>query len=110
MCKSGKKKEITELARLEELIEQDVFELLTPAGEDCRLVYLMNDAVESFLVFQDSTLTGTYEPDNEEERMYQLAEDDTHWVLIVHQGEGNVFTIRFSDLVLSTQLFEYGTI
>lgn len=110
MCKSGKKKEITELACLEELIEQDVFELLTPAGEDCRLVYLMNDAVESFLVFQDSTLTGTYEPDNEEERMYQLAEDDTHWVLIVHQGEGNVFTIRFSDLVLSTQLFEYGTI
>ena len=104
------KKEITELVRLEELIEQDVFELLTPEGENCRLVYLMNDAVESFLVFQDSTLTGIYEPDNEEERMYQLAEDETHWVLIVHQGERNVFTIRFSDLVLSTQLFEYGTI
>ncbi len=43
------------LAMLEELLEQDQFELLIPkdgmSGE-LRLVYLMNDAVESFLVFK----------------------------------------------------------
>ena len=43
---------------LEELLEQDQFELL-PAKEgdtERRLVYLMNDAVESFLVFSGEAL------------------------------------------------------
>lgn len=46
------------LAMLEELLEQDQFELLIPkdgmSGE-LRLVYLMNDAVESFLDIQKRT-------------------------------------------------------
>ena len=46
------------LAMLEELLEQNQFELLIPkdgmSGE-LRLVYLMNDAVESFLVFKKRT-------------------------------------------------------
>ena len=42
---------------LQELLEQEQFELIFPersiSGQpDIRLVYLMNDAVESFLVFQ----------------------------------------------------------
>ena len=80
---------------LEELLEQEQFELLFPKengaqaewecyetyennegkqGEkdslarvgkekipgDIRLVYLMNDAVESFLIFRDARLTGSY--------------------------------------------------
>ena len=41
---------------LQELLEQEQFELIFPersiSGQlDIRLVYLMNDAVESFLVF-----------------------------------------------------------
>ena len=36
------------LEMLEELLEQDQFELLLP---EYKLVYMMNDAVESFLVF-----------------------------------------------------------
>ena len=54
-----------ELEKLELLLEQGQFELLFP-GERCGggekevwLVYLMNDAVESFLVFYDVELTGT---------------------------------------------------
>ena len=53
--------------RLEELLEQDQFELIFPEykhkntcqkQQDISLVYLMNDAVESFLVFHNATMTG----------------------------------------------------
>ena len=48
---------------LQELLEQEQFELIFPEknGQNIRLVYLMNDAAESFLVFHDAELTGTYQ-------------------------------------------------
>ena len=54
---------------LQELLEQQQFELLieechTTPG-DIPLVYLMNDAVESFLVFKQAKLTGSYIKDYE---------------------------------------------
>ena len=53
-----------ELERLDVLLSQGQFELLLPGeryggGEkEIWLVYLMNDAAESFLVFHDAELTG----------------------------------------------------
>ena len=57
---------------LQELLEQEQFELIFPersiSGQpDIRLVYLMNDAVESFLVFHNARMTGEYRPDYEGE-------------------------------------------
>ena len=61
------------LEKLAQLLEQDQFELLIPekirtesgrisdkasASMDIPLVYLMNDAVESFLVFRNVRMTG----------------------------------------------------
>lgn len=61
------------LKKLAQLLEQDQFELILPEnvqpdetktegegarGRDIRLVYLMNDAVESFLVFRNARMTG----------------------------------------------------
>ena len=66
------------LAMLEELLEQDQFELLIPkdgmSGE-LRLVYLMNDAVESFLVFKNARMTGAYLEDYEGELTYSISKD-----------------------------------
>ena len=53
---------------LAELLQQEQFELLLPEDDgtessedgDIRLVYLMNDAVESFLVFKEAKMTGKY--------------------------------------------------
>ena len=50
------------LEMLEELLEQDQFELLLP---EYKLVYMMNDAVESFLVFHGARMTGIYQDDYE---------------------------------------------
>lgn len=43
--------------KLGEALEQGQFELLF-TEEKLRLVYLMNDAVESFLVFENARMTG----------------------------------------------------
>lgn len=51
------------LEMLEELLEQDQFELLLP---EYKLVYMMNDAVESFLVFYGARMTGILHTDRAE--------------------------------------------
>lgn len=60
---------------LKRLLSQNEFELLLPdqtgAKEkntdktDIRLVYQMNDTIESFLVFKEARMTGTYKEDYE---------------------------------------------
>ena len=52
---------------LQLLLSENQFELIFPetdtsAPDTIRLVYLMNDAVESFLLFHNARLTGTYDP------------------------------------------------
>ena len=100
------------LAMLEELLEQDQFELLIPkdgmSGE-LRLVYLMNDAVESFLVFKNARMTGAYLKDYEDEITYSISKDGSEYVLVVWQG-GHAVTILFEMLELEVQLYDYGEI
>lgn len=100
------------LAMLEELLEQDQFELLIPkdgmSGE-LRLVYLMNDAVESFLVFKNARMTGAYLEDYEGELTYSISKDGRGYALVVWQGEHAV-TILFEMLELEVQLYDYGEI
>ena len=100
------------LAMLEELLEQDQFELLIPkdgSGERLRLVYLMNDAVESFLVFENARMTGAYLEDYEDALTYSISKDGLDYVLVVWQGEHAV-TILFEKLELEVHLYDYGTI
>ena len=83
-----------EYEKLKLLISQGVFELVLPETDkgDIRLVYLMNDAVESFLIFRQAKLTGTYEPDFEGELKADLEKRGNQYILIVHQGN-SVFTV-----------------
>ena len=96
---------------LEELLEQDQFELL-PAKEgdtERRLVYLMNDAVESFLVFRGAALTGHYLEDYEGALTWSMSRDSTRYVLVVRQGD-NAVTLLFENLDLEVHLYNYGEI
>lgn len=99
-----------EYEKLKLLIAQGVFELVLPETsdrEDIYLIYLMNDAVESFLVFRQARLTGTYEPEFEGEIRADLEKKGNQYILIVHQGD-SVFTVFFRNLELETHLFNYG--
>ncbi len=79
--------------------------------QQIRLVYLMNDAVESFLVFVNAKMTGQYQPDYEGELEAELSREETEngstYVLVVHQGD-SVVTIFFEDLKVETHLYRYG--
>lgn len=98
-----------EYEKLELLLSQGQFELLLEEKEteNIRLVYLMNDAVESFLVFCRAKLTGTYLPDFQGELWADLNQDGDQYVLVVHQ-EDTVCTLFFQDLKLEVHLFDYG--
>ena len=96
---------------LEELLEQDQFELL-PAKEgdtERRLVYLMNDAVESFLAFRGAALTGHYLEDYEGALTWSMSRDAARYVLVVRQGD-NAVTLLFENLDLEVHLYNYGEI
>ena len=102
------------IGMLQELLEQNQFELLIPEepkGKDIRLVYLMNDAVESFLVFRNACMTGTYKSDYEGELEFSLSHDEKkeEYVLSVWQGD-SVVTILFQKLELEVHLYNYGGI
>ena len=97
---------------LQDLLEQQQFELLIPENENTdrlRLVYLMNDAVESFLVFVNAGITGLYQKDYEGELDYSLSREDQGYVLSVWQGK-NVVTLFFRKLELEVHLYNYGEI
>ena len=97
--------------KLGEVLEQGQFELLF-TEEKLRLVYLMNDAVESFLVFKNARMTGQYREDYEGELEAELSvteEPEESYVLVVHQGE-TVVTIFFEDLSEEVHLYDYGEI
>lgn len=67
------------IGMLQELLEQNQFELLIPEepdAKDIRLVYLMNDAVESFLIFRNAHMTGTYKSEYEGELEFSLSHDE----------------------------------
>ena len=116
---------------LEELLEQEQFELLFPKengaqaewecyetyesnegkqGEkdslarvgkekipgDIRLVYLMNDAVESFLIFRDARLTGSYLENYEGPLKSSLSQEGDEYILVVWQGENVVALLLIS--------------
>ncbi|MDD7389614.1 MAG: DUF3878 family protein [Lachnospiraceae bacterium] len=105
-----------EYEKLKLLISEGQFELIFPEftemdsseSENCiRLVYLMNDAAESFLVFHEAVLTGEYQPDFQGELQADLKKNGERFALIVYQGE-QVFTLFFQNLTLETHLFNYG--
>ena len=104
-------------AMLAELLQQEQFELLISEEDqtdhsvetDIRLVYLMNDAVESFLIFRDARLTGSYLENYEGPLKSSLSQEGDEYILVVWQGE-NVVTLFFRMLDLEVYLYNYGEI
>lgn len=95
----------------ESRIQKETYTDKNSAKSELRLVYLMNDAVESFLVFVNARMTGHYQPDYEGELEAELSREDTEdswiYVLVVHQGD-SVVTIFFENLKVEMHLYRYG--
>ena len=96
---------------LKRLLSQNEFELLLPdqtgAKEkntdktDIRLVYQMNDTIESFLVFKEARMTGTYKEDYEGAIEASFYRDGDDYALVVRQEEEDcVVTILFKQICI----------
>ena len=104
-------------AMLAELLQQEQFELLISEEDqtdhsvetDIRLVYLMNDAVESFLVFKEAKMTGKYLRDYEGMLDATLSKEEETYILTVWQDD-QALTIFFKQLELEVHLYEYGEV
>lgn len=101
-----------EFFKLAQLVEVEQLEFLAPKdnSNNWRLVYLMNYAVESFLVFENARFTGEYLPDYEGTIKAVLEKKEKEYILVVNQGEDSVFTIFFESLKLEIQCYDYGKI
>lgn len=97
-----------EFHKLAQVFELNVFQPIMIDGEkDIHAAYLMNDAVESYFVFENSVMTGMYK-DIECEQIAGIDRVDDDYMLIVNQGNENIFTIRFARLGMKTVYFDYG--
>ena len=95
--------------KLEQIFQLNVFyPVHIEDDNDWSVAYLMNDAVESFLTFTDSIMTGNY-INTDAEQIPDLQRLEDGYMLIVNQGNKNIFTIKFSRLELRTYLFNYGS-
>ena len=101
--------EQTAIEKLTLLLEQGQFELVsdTPKDGNIKLVYLMNDAVESFIVFEKARVTGSYQKDFEDWVEYSLSSENGEYVLVIYQQD-IVFSILFKQIYLETHLYNYG--
>ena len=106
---------MTTYEMLQELLAQNEFELLLPkecasntTEQDLRLVYQMNDTIESFLVFREAVWTGIYKEDYEGK--LEVSYDwDNDRLLGVRQGD-SVITLFYRKLELEVNLYNYGEI
>ena len=100
------------------LIEQGMFEpveldeknIIDENGRgDFRIIYLMNDTVESFLVFKNAKYTGEYNDKFEGFTDIELEKREEGYVLIIKQ-EQSYFLIFFDDVELENYYYNYGKI
>lgn len=91
---------------LAEIFKYQVFEL-----KDFCIPYMMNDAAEAYLVFENCRMTGEMIPDYEGEVTGRLENGNNgDRMLIVRQGEDNVFTLHYRELHCVQKLYQYHTI
>lgn len=100
--------------KLEEIFEHQVFEVYGPySGEtekEYYIPYMMNDAVECYLVLKNCRLIGEYIPDMKLTQEMQLAECKDGYILAVRQGNENAFTLHFESLEEHVQCYQYHEI
>lgn len=100
-----------------QLLGCSAFELCpdTRAGQtDNYLIpYMMNDAVESFILLKNCRLTGHFITGSDSDQLEtcaELAEDTPRSALIIHQGPDNVVTVWFEEAWKETNFYQYHAI
>lgn len=108
------KNRFEEFEKLKEIFEHQVFELCTGVGTehqtDYLIPYMMNDAVEDYLILKNGRLVGEYLTGEDVEMTGQVAETADGYVLVVRQNDSNVFTVHFHDIEERINYYQYHRI
>ena len=99
---------------LDEIISCNAFELHkseeTQDGYDVYIPYMMNDALECYLILKHASLTGTYRAEMKEEMSVELVDAERGTAAIFHQGPELVFTVWFENCYFEQQFYRYDQI
>lgn len=99
--------------KLAEIFQYQVFELYSEEeGEQQKnyyIPYMMNDALECYLKFDNCRMTGSYLPGFQGEVHGELAGEGGRRALVVHQGD-QVFTLWFEKLEMILKRYPYHEI
>lgn len=105
-----------------ETVEEARKEIAGETENDYYIPYMMNDALECYLILKNCHMTGEYIPPDENEGREDLGEDfENHTTgeliqeenrqgLIVRQGQQNTFTLWFSELQEEMNCYQYHRI
>lgn len=81
-----------------------------PSGAaDYFIPYMMNDALEYYLILKKVRMTGTYLPD-QDVISARIARDEKGYVLILRQEEESLCTLHFEEIDESAQCYQYHRI
>ena len=99
---------------LDEIVSCDAFELHKIALENGRyefyIPYMMNDALECYLILKNGTMTGTYDPENKAEISFELLDTEQGPAAIFRQGDNSVFTIWYEECFCEQKCYRYDQI
>lgn len=95
---------------LARILECGAFELCTDKhSNDYFIPYMMNDALEYYLILKECRITGEYFPEVEV-LSAEIIQDRARYVLILRQEAGNVCTLYFEDIEEHAQCYQYHRI
>ena len=98
--------------KLAEILELQVLEISRLSKEeaaDCLIPYMMNDAIENYLILKDCKMTGEYVKEKEVILPARLVKKEIY-ILVVRQEGGTLFTLQFSDIQEHLQCYQYHRI
>lgn len=102
-----------ELEKLAEIFDCQVFELCKADDKEptaYMIPYMMNDAAEDYLILKNGRLVGEYLTQKEAVTTAQVVTEADGYVLVVNQGNDNVFTLHFDDIQECVNYYQYHEI
>lgn len=95
---------------INELLSCKAFELHMGNGADFYIPYMMNDALECYLLLENGRMTGSYLSDCRDDMSVEYVLTEKSPALIFHQGRENVFTLWFDNCYRVLNLYRYDQI
>lgn len=99
---------------LDEIVSCDAFELhkteLADGKQEFYIPYMMNDALECYLILANGTMTGTYDTESDMEISVELLDTDQGPAAIFRQGDTSVFTLWYEESFCECRCYRYDQI